>query len=487
MGRQIVGPFRIPEGVKINSIMYVEFFKQHFLPWFKKKNPDFVFKAMKQGEGQIQKTELTACCFDPKSLQFCDEVIDHAGLTGSQLVGNATIAFAKQNYLVNELLGYAARLGILITIVLITYLDGKPSIVPASNSSNVSYAINNISYTMDESKGQSLLDIWNRYTATLSDNVLSHLSSHWLTICVPLMFIFVFLIALPLNIIAIIMFLVRIKVKKPAVVYMLNLALADVLFVCTLPFNIVYRFFENNWLMGEGMCRFTIAAFYCNMYCSILIMTTMSVDKFLALVYPIQSLYWRKVSRSWFICCIIWLISICSTIPLLIYQQTQYFIVIERTTCHDVQNKVDANYLYRYYFGTFCILFFFLPFIVTSYCYFVIIKSLSSSQMGDIESKRQAVILVIIVLCSFVLCFGPTNVIFFIQSLRIGSKSANDLYFVYLICISVCSISCCLDPLLYYFTSTQNYSFLSRLLCCKKNTKGLTQNTQNTSQTEASD
>lgn len=46
MGREIVGPFMIPEGVKMNSIMYVEFLKQHFLPWFKKKNRAFRSKII---------------------------------------------------------------------------------------------------------------------------------------------------------------------------------------------------------------------------------------------------------------------------------------------------------------------------------------------------------------------------------------------------------------------------------------------------------
>ncbi|KAL6455506.1 hypothetical protein MHYP_G00360460 [Metynnis hypsauchen] len=36
----------IPEGVKMTSIMYVEFLKQHFLPWFKKKNRAFRSKII---------------------------------------------------------------------------------------------------------------------------------------------------------------------------------------------------------------------------------------------------------------------------------------------------------------------------------------------------------------------------------------------------------------------------------------------------------
>ena len=37
MGRDLVGPFRVPEGVTMNSAKYIEFLTDHFLPWYKKK------------------------------------------------------------------------------------------------------------------------------------------------------------------------------------------------------------------------------------------------------------------------------------------------------------------------------------------------------------------------------------------------------------------------------------------------------------------
>ncbi|XP_075703638.1 proteinase-activated receptor 1-like [Rhinoderma darwinii] len=353
--------------------------------------------------------------------------------------------------------------------------DGKTSTEISNTSStkegnSTTYPLTESS-TIDPQEQAELLAILNLYRTDLSANVILYLSSRWLTIFAPVIYIFVFLIALPLNITAIIMFVVKTKVKKPAVVYMLNLAVADVLFLCTLPFNIVYRFSGNNWLIGEEMCRFTIAAFYCNLYCSILIMTAMSVDKYLAVVYPLQSLYWRKVSRSWWVCFTIWFISIGSTIPLLIHKQSHYFVSIDKTTCHDVQSKGDTENLYRYYYPTFCTFLFFLPLIVTTFCYSVTIRTLSSSKMGDTEKKRQAVILVIIVLCAFFLCFGPTNVILFIHSLRISSESSNYLYFIYMICMCVFSVSCCLDPLFYYIASTKINSYIYKMLCCRKNSE----------------
>ncbi|CAI9551429.1 unnamed protein product [Staurois parvus] len=41
MGTELVGPFRVLEGVKMTSAKYVEFMTDHFLPWYRRKNYAF--------------------------------------------------------------------------------------------------------------------------------------------------------------------------------------------------------------------------------------------------------------------------------------------------------------------------------------------------------------------------------------------------------------------------------------------------------------
>lgn len=41
MGRDLVGPFRVLEGMKMTLIKYVNFLTDHYLPWHKKKNCAF--------------------------------------------------------------------------------------------------------------------------------------------------------------------------------------------------------------------------------------------------------------------------------------------------------------------------------------------------------------------------------------------------------------------------------------------------------------
>lgn len=57
--------------------------------------------------------------------------------------------------------------------------------------------------------------------------------------------------------------------KSAFQVYMINLAIADLLCVCTLPLRVVYYVHKGKWLFGDFLCRLTTYALYVNLYCSI--------------------------------------------------------------------------------------------------------------------------------------------------------------------------------------------------------------------------
>ncbi|XP_072270068.1 proteinase-activated receptor 1-like [Pyxicephalus adspersus] len=301
----------------------------------------------------------------------------------------------------------------------------------------------------------------------ISNTTQYYLSSQWLIKFVPSVYTLVVVVSLPLNILAVIVFVFNIKMEKGAMVYMLNLAVADVLFVSVLPFNIAYRFSGNNWIIGDGMCRFVTAAFYCNMYCSILLMTSISVDRFLAVVYAIKSLSWRTKTRAWTACSFIWIISIASSLPLLTSKQTFYIDTLNITTCHDVLYISELQNFYKYYFTTFSLLCFFLPLIVISTCYISIIKKLSTKNNEKSRKRTRAVILTVIVFSSFLICFAPTNIIFLIHYLHFQNKM-ESMYFAYILCTCISSISTCLDPFIYYYASSKyrkyTYSLLANVM-----------------------
>ncbi|XP_034564826.1 proteinase-activated receptor 1-like [Notolabrus celidotus] len=314
------------------------------------------------------------------------------------------------------------------------------------------------------------------------------------TILIPSFYTLVCLISVPINICAVLIFTRRIQPKKPASIYMLNLACADLLFAMVLPFKISYHFNGNDWIFGSAMCRVVTAAFYWNMYCSVLLIACISVDRLLAVVYPINSLSWRSPRNAIIACVAMWILSFVGSLYFLLSEQTISLTKLNITTCHDVQRS-QLFWVYKTYFITLCCLLFFLPLLVTVVSYTRVILSLSRGAAGvpgRSRKRRRAVVMALTVLVMFVLCFAPTNCFLFMQQLQFnqGDKSSREasdsLYIIYLVFLCLGSLNCLLDPLVYYFGSSQCQRELSSVLRCQKITKGTRSSLSSSDQSRSS-
>ncbi|NXX96571.1 PAR1 protein, partial [Centropus bengalensis] len=291
-----------------------------------------------------------------------------------------------------------------------------------------------------------------------------YLTSPWLTRFVPSVYTLVLVLSLPLNITAILVFLKKMKIEKPAVVYMLNLALADVLFVSVLPFKIAYHFSGNNWVFGPHMCRFITAAFYCNMYCSIMLMTSISFDRFLAVVYPMQSLGWRTLTRASLICFIIWLVAIAGVVPFLVREQMMEIPKLNITTCHDVLRESELHGYYLHFFSIFSSVFFVVPFIISTVCYVCIIRCLN---INTGTKRKRAIKLIIAVLCMYLICFTPSNVLLVVHFLLLKTYNQSYMYVSYIIALCLSTLNSCIDPFIYYYISKDFRDNLKNALLCR--------------------
>ena len=289
----------------------------------------------------------------------------------------------------------------------------------------------------------------------LTEEAKQYLTGPMVTVFIPTMYLLVFIISVPLNILAVAMFLRRIRPKKPAVIYMLNLAFADLLFVLLLPFRISYHYHGNNWIYGSGLCRVVTAAFYCNMYCSVLLMMCISIDRFMAVVYPMDSLVWRTPQTASVVCGAMWVLSVGGVVPLISSEQTMHLSDLDITTCHDVLDIHKLRAYYLYFFPVFAAIFFFIPFIFTTVCYVRIIQALCATNVASRFKKTRAIFMAVTVLTVFVACFTPTNIILLAHYVRFTHRHTESSYAAYLLSMCLGSVSCCLDPLIYYFGSSQ--------------------------------
>lgn len=302
----------------------------------------------------------------------------------------------------------------------------------------------------------------------VSEEAKSFLRGHLATSFVPTIYTLVFIISMPLNLVAVVMFVHHIRPRKPAVIYMLNLACADLLFGLLLPFKIAYHYHGNDWIYGSFMCRVVTAAFYCNMYCSVLLIMCISIDRFLAVVYPINSLTWRSPQTASAVCVAMWLLALGGVSPLLISGQTLYLSDLAITTCHDVQDVGSLQAYYSYFFPIYSAAFFFIPLIFTVVCYVRIVQVLAEANVESRSRKTRAIVMAVVVLVVFVVCFTPTNIILMVHYVQLSHKSSDSSYKAYLLSMCMGSISCCLDPVLYYFGSSQCQKKVAALLRCRR-------------------
>ncbi|XP_075951396.1 proteinase-activated receptor 1-like [Anarhichas minor] len=328
----------------------------------------------------------------------------------------------------------------------------------------------------------------------ISEEALQFLKGPVSTVLIPSFYALVCLVSVPVNLCAVVAFTRRIRPKKAAAIYMLNLASADLLFASLLPFKISYHFGGNNWIFGPFMCRVVTAAFYWNMYCSVLLIACISVDRLLAVVYPIDSLAWRRPRNANIACVAMWMLSFAGSVPLVLSDQTFHLKELDITTCHDVQRADELIRHHKVYFVALCVALFFLPLLVTVASYARVIWSLSRVPRGFPGSSRRrtrATVMVLTVLVMFVLCFTPTNCLLLAHYMQFdeGVKSSREApdgsYAAYLVFLCVGSLNCLLDPLVYYFGSSQCQRQLSSALRCQKVTEGSGHSASNSSRSSS--
>ncbi|XP_001334308.2 proteinase-activated receptor 1-like [Danio rerio] len=310
----------------------------------------------------------------------------------------------------------------------------------------------------------------------ISDQAVEFLKGPLVTRFMPSFYIIIILISLPLNALALVTFTCRIREKKPAVIYMSHLACVDLLFALLLPLKIHYQLNASDWLFGEAACRVLTAAYYCYMYCSILLMMCMSVDRLLGVALPIASLTWRSTRKASCVCVLVWLLALAGTVPLLSMRQT-FLIKNVGMTCHDALEQDSTEQVYLYLFFILSCLYFFVPLVITlvSYSTIIYVLSVKSDRISSSSSNRnRAVIMTASVLTEFVVCFGPTNGILLYHCIRLATGikgEGNSSYASYMLAVCLGSASVFLDPLLYYYGSSHYRKIIKSVLRRKKQKK----------------
>ncbi|CAI5667518.1 unnamed protein product [Oreochromis niloticus] len=314
----------------------------------------------------------------------------------------------------------------------------------------------------------------NSNQVVVDEEVSATLKSSLTTVFFPIVYIIIFTVGLPANGMAIWVFLFRTKKKHPSSIYMANLALADLLFVIWIPLKIHYHINGNNWIYGEPLCKVLVSFFYGNMYCSILFITCLSVQRYWVVAHPLsQQRKNNKIAIG--VSVAIWAFIWVTTTPLYLYDHTTKLKDPNVTTCHDVtvirdlENPFESIRLPFIYFIMMGTVVFLIPCIVIIVAYAMLLKALGTSMEESTASKnrQKVVVLIGIVLVTFLVCFIPSNIMLLVHYGLQKNSIGNHGYNVYISTLCLASLNSCLDPFIYYFVSEDFRNHVKNTLLCR--------------------
>ncbi|XP_078060964.1 cysteinyl leukotriene receptor 1-like isoform X1 [Mustelus asterias] len=263
---------------------------------------------------------------------------------------------------------------------------------------------------------------------------------------------FVFVVGFLSNILALFVFHRIAKSRNASTVYLMNLAVADLLFVLSLPLRIVYYLRGGDWPFRDFLCRISTYTFYVSMYCSIFFLTCLSISRYLAMAHYAKHQRMFTFRRCIIACIGIWLFVCVSAAPFLLAGSRRSEGKIK---CFEPMLVVSWSRIAKMNYFALTVGFL-APFAIILVCYSLMIKHLMQRGWQTRRVKRD-VAMIVLVLGVFFLCFLPYHIQRTVHLHFLVFHHRTDCDLEYVLRKSVVATLClavansCFDPLLYIF------------------------------------
>ncbi|XP_051990270.1 lysophosphatidic acid receptor 6-like isoform X1 [Xyrauchen texanus] len=264
----------------------------------------------------------------------------------------------------------------------------------------------------------------------------------------------VFIVGLVLNLTALVIFLRNSKSQSHTTIYMIHLAFADLILVCTLPVRIYYHGGFKG--LPQKIHEFTGLILLANMYGSIFLLTCISFDRCVAVCFPLSSRVREGRKKAWCVCLGIWFLTIGTSLPIYFKQEKTIPLNISSNTEQCFANF--PQYATRTVALTSTLIVGFgIPLTVMSLSSWGLIRAISKStaaQNSELVDSDRIKRMITTNLGIFLCCFLPYH--FMLVLLYAYSKPESipcSLVPAYQYSLMIACLNAMLDPLAYYFTT----------------------------------
>ncbi|XP_072366141.1 atypical chemokine receptor 4-like isoform X1 [Scyliorhinus torazame] len=239
------------------------------------------------------------------------------------------------------------------------------------------------------------------------------------------------------------------RIKSKTDLYILNLAIADLLLLITLPFWAVYA--VHGWILGVAMCKISSALFVMNFSASMLFLACISVDRYFAISKVTGPL--TVGNKDKLTCLCVWLAAILLSVPDFIFtsvhQAETRGLCISLFPPHMAQPAKATIQVFEILLG------FIIPSLVMVYCYSAVAKAVCKAPIGKKKGKAFRVLLAVV--GAFFLTQLPYNIVRFCRLLDMvylfikDCSSSKNMDIAIQVTESIALFHSCLNPILYAF------------------------------------
>ncbi|XP_037383693.1 C-C chemokine receptor type 2 [Talpa occidentalis] len=247
------------------------------------------------------------------------------------------------------------------------------------------------------------------------------------------------------------------KLKSMTDIYLLNLAISDLLFLLTIPFWAYHA--EHEWVLGNVMCQLFTGLYHIGYFGGIFFIILLTIDRYLAIVHAVFALKARKVSFGVGTSVITWMLAVIVSLPGTLYTKAQ-----------KEDNGISCGPYFPSGFKAIhtimrSVLGLVLPLLVMIICYSGILKTLLRCR--NEKKKHKAVRLIFAIMIMYFLFWAPYNIVLLLDTFQEPSglsncQSTSHLDQAMQVTETLGMTHCCINPIIYAFIGEKFRSYLSR-------------------------
>ncbi|KAM6357837.1 succinate receptor 1 isoform 2-T2 [Alca torda] len=281
------------------------------------------------------------------------------------------------------------------------------------------------------------------------------LEKYYLSTMYCLVFIFGFIG----NAVAVFGYIFCLRNWKSSNIYLFNLSLSDLLFLCTLP-TLVNSYSRDQWAKESILCNSNRFLLHANLYSSILFLTVISVDRYMLIKCPFREHFLQKRKMALIISVAVWFGVILELLPLM------YF--LEPITPANNYQRLDyassgdpaENLIYSMFLTVFGFL---IPLVIMCCFYVKMVLFLKNrnEQVSSPLTLEKPLTLVILAVVIFSLLFTPYHIM---RNVRLASRipalnvsvcTQDIINTIYIITRPIAFLNSAVNPVFYFLMGDQ--------------------------------